>query len=431
MGEEKEQLTIKDIRTKSIGELYKKVKLSEETLKDIQKIGDATFEKMVKEKYKISEEEEKERELKDAWYEAYLGIIDLLKKYLDLKEEYYSLVAIWIIGTYFHEQFYTYPYLFINAMKGSGKTRLLKLIRVLSKEGEMLNSLTEAVLFRTKGTLCIDEFERISRSGSENLRELLNSAYKKGTKVKRLKKKKTNEGEEQVVEEFDVYRPICLANIWGMESVLGDRCIPLILEKSVVSHITKLVEIFELDEIYIRVSKIIKEKCSLCSVVSLENIYIDWNNYITNIYTTTGTNNYTKLHLFAKMKDSEIDGRHLELALPLFVIADFLGKEVLEQIINTMLEIIKIKKEDEFIENMDVSVIDFVSQSPHQDFNSVKTLSNEFKGFVQMNDDWINDRWFGRALKRLNLIKEKKRMSSGIYVVLDITKAQEKIKIFK
>jgi hypothetical protein len=144
------------------------------------------FKKLSNPIYDLTEEKEEYRE---KWKEIYLNIIDMLKKYLDLKKEYYPLIAIWIIGTYFHREFYTYPYLFFNAMKGSGKTRLLKLIKVLSKDGDLIASLTEAVLFRTKGTLCIDEFEKITRSGSENLRELLNSAYKKGTKVKRLKNK--------------------------------------------------------------------------------------------------------------------------------------------------------------------------------------------------------------------------------------------------
>jgi len=35
-----------------------------------------------------------------------------------------------------------------------------------------------------------------------------------------------------VIEEFAVYCPIAMANIRGMENVLGDRCISLILEKS-------------------------------------------------------------------------------------------------------------------------------------------------------------------------------------------------------
>jgi hypothetical protein len=41
-------------------------------------------------------------------------------------------------------------------------------------------------MFRTTGTLAIDEFEGIQRKGTEALKELLNSAYKKGSVVKRL-----------------------------------------------------------------------------------------------------------------------------------------------------------------------------------------------------------------------------------------------------
>ena len=140
-------------------------------------------------------------------------IIKILKKYMDLEEDYYLLIGIWIIGTYFHQSFRSYPYLFFNAMKGSGKSRILNLVTLLSKDGIVLNSLTEAVLFRTTGTLGIDEFEGVAKKGNESLRELLNSAYKKTGKVYRMKKVSGKDGETQEVEEFEVYRPITMANI--------------------------------------------------------------------------------------------------------------------------------------------------------------------------------------------------------------------------
>jgi len=37
---------------------------------------------------------------------------------------------------------------------------LLNLIASMSYNGSVQNSMTEAVLFRTKGMLCIDEFEK-------------------------------------------------------------------------------------------------------------------------------------------------------------------------------------------------------------------------------------------------------------------------------
>ena len=63
----------------------------------------------------------------------YYKIIDVLKKYCDLREDYYKLVALWIIGTYFHDSFPTYPYLYFNAMRGSGKSRIMQLISKISK----------------------------------------------------------------------------------------------------------------------------------------------------------------------------------------------------------------------------------------------------------------------------------------------------------
>ena len=58
--------------------------------------------------------------------ESYFLIIKILNKYLDLKPEYYDIIALWIIGTYYHKSFITFPYLFLNAVKGSGKSRALK-----------------------------------------------------------------------------------------------------------------------------------------------------------------------------------------------------------------------------------------------------------------------------------------------------------------
>lgn len=307
----------------------------------------------------------------------------------------------------------------------------MKVVTYLSKNGEILTSLSEAVLFRTKGTLGIDEFEGLNRKGGEGLRELLNSAYKKGAKVKRMKKKKTMEGEEQVVEEFEVYRPILMANIWGMESVLGDRCIHLILERSSNKKITKIMELFEHDFL-IQKTKELLNQCSLCGVVSPQNVYMGWNNYIyTNyIHTDTTHNNTNYTTLFDEIDKSNINGRHLELAMPLLIIANSINPETFHSTITTLKEIMDDKIQTDFSDSWDVSLIDFISQNTSPHFQSITTLTNEFRQFIQGNEE-INTRWFGRALKRLALIKQKRRLNRGVEVILNIEKAQEKIRMFK
>ena len=405
------------------------------TNEELKKLGDS--------EYDLEGEKEKNS---DALLQAYKNILDILKEYCDLREDYYKIIAIWIIGTYFQDKFPSYPYLFINAMRGGGKTRLLKIIKTLSKNGEMLNSLTEAVLFRTSGTLCIDEFEGVSRKGNESLRELLNSAYKKGTKVKRMKKKKTMEGEEQVVEEFDVYRPIALANIWGMENVLSDRCVTLILEKSSKTEIVNLVEIFEQQLITTKTKELLTSISNGKSDVSGDDvsmgnvykIYEDWNNYIkgnttntTHITNNTNTTNIRTGFLdFKKLKFAGIDGRHLELSFPLILIASLLGEE--DQLITSLQKIVEEKKQEDITENTDVSLYNFFSQElPHNNYVTVKQWCNKFREFLQSNEEWINPKWLGKALKRLNLIKEKRHRSYGAEVIIDFEKATKKMEMFK
>ena len=272
-------------------------------------ISEIEFNKLINSEVDLNEEKEKiQSKLKD----IYFNLLDLHNKYCDLDKIYPNIIVCWEIGTYLHDLFPSYPFLHFNATKGGGKSRTMKLVASCSKEGQMCNSMTEAVLFRTKGTLCIDEFESIGRKGVENLKELLNSAYKKGVKVKRMKKKRTLEGEEQVVEEFDVYRPICLANIWGLDDVLGDRSIPIILDKSNKISVINLIEIWEQEKEFLETKTLLndlfmqKRTFSVVMVVSLlsPSVYMDWNNYLlkeTYNNTISLTQNNTKQQKSTKL----------------------------------------------------------------------------------------------------------------------------------
>lgn len=403
------------------------------------------------EKLRYLSENEKEEELKiqeDLRY-CYFAIEDQLRKYLVMSEENYKIISLWIIGTWLHDRFPSFPYLYINAMRGSGKTRLLKIISSLSKQGNLLNSLTEATLFRTEGTLCIDEFEGIGRKGSENLRELLNSAYKKGTKVRRMKKSFENKEERQIVEEFNVYRPIAIANIWGIDDVLGDRCIKINLEKSTDQTRTMLIEDFDENPYFLDIKKklhsISTSRCSLCGVVLMNKVLLGWNEHVlqqdTTLYYTTTLHTFptltTLLHKFELIKNSKINGRDLEISFPILLLSILMSDpnlnfNIFEEILQILTEISNNKKQEEVIENYDISLFDFVSQEPEEEnFIQVKKITEKFKEFLQVNEEWLNNRWMGRALKRLNLIKEKRRVGRGVEVILNYKKAQEKMLMFK
>lgn len=369
---------------------------------------------------------------------AYEELKNVLKYFVDTKEENYDIIALWIMGTWVHSNFNTYPYLFINAMKGSGKTRVLKLIKELSWQGDMLASLSEAVLFRTTGTMCIDEFESIASKDKNALRELLNTAYKKGGKVKRMRKKKTADGEQQVVEEFSTFRPIAMANIYGMEEILGDRCISLIFEKSDNPTITKKIENFQDDPNILKIKQKFAKSdfwCSLCSVVTSQNIYIDWNTYISNIHNTTlhtlHTQHLIQQHLFKKIYETGIDGRNLELTMPLLLLAEELG--ILDRVIEIMKNAVEEKRADDMMESRDLLFFQFISKQIPNFWTKVKDITSQFQQTIDYDhneEHWLNNRWVGKALKRLNLTNNKRRIGEGIEVMLNTQKAIDKLKIF-
>lgn len=387
-----------------------------------------------------------EEEAKEMLKKAYDLIIKILRKYCDLKEENYHLIALWIIGTHFHKKFPTYPYLFLNAMKGSGKTRLMKLILALSKDGRLCNHISEAVLFRTASmrTFGIDEFENVGGKEKNVLRELLNSAYKQGTYVERAFKRYTDEGDRIEIESYNLYCPLVIANIAGMEEVLGDRCIKLIIDKSGNNYITRLLELFDTDKDILEAKRLF----SVVSVVKLCHFDVveEWNSYLYTYYTNNTNNtiytNYTNPFL-EKIYRSNLDSRNLELFFPILIIAQLIGENVVDLILSEAEEFIKSKKDDDIYESRDVTFLNFIANSK----NLFESLSD--KGFIRLRDivdkyrqwiewderseewKWLNDKWIGRALKRLNLILEKKRIAKGMEVILDFDKAIEKAGMFK
>lgn len=385
--------------------------------------------------------------LKEDLRETFFELIKIFDYYMDDTPENIVFYSLWVIGTYFHKYFTSYPYLFLNAMRGSGKSRLLKLIAELGN-GRYTSSITEPIIFRTSGLLCIDELESIGGKDKSTIRELLNAAYKNGLTIMRVIKKKDLSGDNMKIEEFRVYRPIAMANIWGMEEVLGDRCITRILEKSNNELKTKRMENFENDVLIQKIKKKFNfsvYQCSLCEVYIQKKTTL-WNTFLDNLHNyTNNTNNtnytnYTKQTIskqdedfYKKINDTGIFGRNLELFFPLFIVADLIGDDVLGTTINIAKTLNDEKRETELQESMDVLVYNFVSNfNPFDtDFISLKKLFNDFKQYSQVEGEWCNDRWFGRSLKRLVLVKEKRRMYHGIEIKLNIAKAKEKIKMFQ
>lgn len=397
----------------------------------------------------LEEIEEKEKFRKLDLEPLFLKIKNILKKYVDMSEENYTIIALWILGTYLHKYFETYPFLIFNASKGSGKTRLLKLISTLSKNGELVVNISEAAFFRTaqNKTICIDEFERVTSKEKLALKELLNAAYKKGAKVVRIFKLKGKKREKMVAEEFEVYAPICMANIWGFDDVIEDRSIFLVLEKSNRKDITKLLEMYDSDEDIKEVKERLNELFSDTSDVTLLNfniihfIIVSYNNYIINKNIVSQVSNMSLLseesqvslekllYFYNKIYESQLIGRQLEIFFPILIISLFCN--CFEETLKIVEKISQEKKEEELAENRDILLLGFIAKEIEEtnEYIAVSEISKKFKEYLE-NAEWVTNDWVGRALRRLNLVISKRRTSKKREVLINFKKAKEKYAMF-
>lgn len=175
-----------------------------------------------------------ETEVKVNPSEIYKAIKQKLMEYIELPDQrHYDLLTIWIIGTYFHHFFNSYPYLHIHGVKKSGKTKVLTIASCLAFNAILSNNMSPSTIFRliqnAKSTLLIDETEKLNDpKRAQEFRCILLSGYKPGPLVYRTER---NVKDRNVPQGFEVYAPKMLANIRGLDDVLEDRCITITIEK--------------------------------------------------------------------------------------------------------------------------------------------------------------------------------------------------------
>ena len=108
-----------------------------------------------------------------------------------------------------------------------------------------------------------------------------------------------------------------------------------------------------------------------------------------------------------------------------------INEDVFDNIIKISKEMSEKKTEEDVMESNDVSLIEFISKMSSEieygGYKFVHKLSEEFRYFLgirkEREQEDINPLWLGRALKRMGLVVDKRRLSSGIEVKLNIPKA--------
>lgn len=137
----------------------------------------------------------------------------------------YSVLALWIVGTYIFQSFDVFPYLCITApVKRAGKTTLKELVGFASSKPEPIAGATEASIFRLIATytptLLIDEAESLSSEAAGTMRALMNVGFRRGQTLPRAVK-----GSETDVIRMPTYCPKVFVLIGDVNDTLRDRSI--------------------------------------------------------------------------------------------------------------------------------------------------------------------------------------------------------------
>ncbi len=337
----------------------------------------------------------------------------ILRKYIDTTEQNIEILSLWIIGTYFHSQFGTFPLLQLYAQKRSGKTRTLKLLSALAKNGDgsTCTSPTEALLFRNKDRpLFFDEMENINSKERGAFRETLNAVYKKGNKIIRYHESKGKDGQDYIEKIFEPYYPIALANISGLNDVLADRAVQIILQRS-KKNLTRLIEDFTTNEDILK----LKDRFDSVNVQIPIELSARWNNFVQNEL----TDDDELKPIFEKIKATEIYGRPQEIFFPLIIIA-YLCDD-LDNFLKIVKNFVELREEEEAISDIDEVLKQFIYShlQEYVGFISVKKLCDYFKNSLESSEEWQNVKWFGRALKRLGLVQKQRVVDGRSQVLLN------------
>jgi hypothetical protein len=142
----------------------------------------------------------------------------VLREYVHFDDtRIYTLIALWIIGTYQYSIFNYYGYLFLHSIfPRSGKTRMLEVISHLAFESTRpLNAPTPAVIRETAAegrAVLLDTLERWREKNTESFSaamELLDAGFRNGSVVQKM----VSVNGDWRKESYPVYTPYAMAAI--------------------------------------------------------------------------------------------------------------------------------------------------------------------------------------------------------------------------
>jgi hypothetical protein len=339
--------------------------------------------------------------------DVYMGVKTVFEEYIELEDDTtYDFLTLWAIGTYFFHLFPAYPYIYVGGIKQTGKTKLLNILERICFNAKNSLDITESALFRNveifRLTLLIDEADILDNpERRQSIRKLLWGGYKRGSLVNR-----TNPNTLQP-EWFEVYSPKAIANIKGVEDVLEDRCIVLIMKRGKRKEIINKEIPFEA-EFWQRIR---------------DMLYVFYLTYFSEL------SELSELSEGGKGGDLErLSGRELELWKPILTLALFFDKHI-EGLYSRICDFALKKSGEKLVENVTETAEYILAQVllrlvKSDGFYKVKDLRDAIAQSYDEEQKWLTTKWVGNALKRLGFT-EKRRVGTGIEYRLTLSQVQD------
>jgi len=329
-------------------------------------------------------------------FRVHAAIEKVYFKYSEMKEEmWYSVLPLWVIGTYLYYIFETYPYLAFEGLKNTGKSKTTRITTHMSFNGIFSVNASEATLYREiealRPTFGIDEAEILKDpEKSRSIRVILNAGHFKGASV--LRQEKTRK-EDFYTRHYSVYSPKVIANTRGLEDTLESRTIKIVMLRAKT------------------------EKGLLLDTESSEN----WN-YIRHLCYTFALSFFKEIRQIY-LNDPEVkisSNRSNDLWSPLLAIARFIflnySQDRFKAIKDFALKQIGSAQEDGLDDR--TSALLMALRDLTKDVDIAVSSSQDIKKAIAtyLEDEeaaTINTRWIGWKLKNFGLNKDKQRISKG------------------
>jgi hypothetical protein len=273
--------------------------------------------------------------------------------------------------------------------------------------------------------LLIDETEKLSNpEKAQEFRSIILSGYKKGAVVYRVEKTRKD---TYVPEAFEVYGPKALANIQGLEDVLGDRCIVTIMKRGKDHKVTDR-EVNTQSEHWSE----LKHRLHILFLLYWREI-LEIYEKINELDELSELVNFLEV----TVKDDRIKyltARELELWKPLFAIAKFFDMQIeqqrqknnststtftytLDSLCTLLFSLALDKAEQKHLENMTetgeaILVQVLYKMYEYDGYYKVKDICEEMRKQYDEDQKWLTTKWVGNALRRLGF-SDKRRVGTG------------------